>query len=228
MSSPVGRSLDPSEISPYAPKWARELAAASGVNLRLDMVGNEDIAAAADRVDLAAESFRHRRSLEPTVMPEPPMPESWQRSRARSLSRSNGTVRMLLRFLSVGFLAALFALAIVLILPTSESYLAKQQAANGSDAPRRDDAARHAARSAAATSKHTRTVSVARADLPRPRADEQRLAIPERFASARAGMMSPAMAAAAPAARIPGSAEFETCERGGGTCFTCPDPTTRR
>ncbi len=130
MSSPLDRDVVPDEPSPYAPKWVRDAAYAhrrTAAAPKTPAAGetNEDRSAAdatpaADGLGAAAdglviERYRVPRSLDPTLMPEP-----WPVPRARSV------LGVVARFAAAITVAALVALLVVVKLPASWTFGAKE------------------------------------------------------------------------------------------------------
>jgi TPR repeat protein len=139
MSSPIYRSSDPHDLSYYAPKRARNLNTSS-----LDSMANgHDFASngPANTKNLETELLQFRGSLEPTLVPEPPMAEQWRRHTARSFEPIGDITGSFFRFLLIAFLAALIALVIVAVWPTSQNFVAKQHpSAKSAGAPLDSDA----------------------------------------------------------------------------------------
>jgi hypothetical protein len=125
MSSPLDRDFGPDEPSPYAPKWVRDAAyahrrAAAAPKMPAAGETNEDRsaadAAAAPAADgLVIDRYRVPRSLDPTLMPEP-----WPVPRARSV------LGVLARFAAAITVAALVALLVVVKVPASWTFGAKE------------------------------------------------------------------------------------------------------
>ena len=125
MSSPLDRDFGPDERSPYAPKWVRDAAYAhrrTAAAPKTPAAGetNEDRsaadAAAAPAADgLVIDRYRVPRSLDPTLMPEP-----WPVPRARSV------LGVLARFAAAITVAALVALLVVVKVPASWTFGAKE------------------------------------------------------------------------------------------------------
>jgi hypothetical protein len=116
VSSPIDRSFDPNEVSFYAPKWAQNGKTRSDARV----AGDSDIAnnGPADIPDFESDNYQRRRSLEPTLVPEPPAPEPWPRRRAQTLTRTGNGIGTFTGILLAVFIAALIALGIVGALPT--------------------------------------------------------------------------------------------------------------
>ena len=142
MSSPIARSSDTNGVSPYAPKWARNLDCAPGlkpVGAHLPMATDDSITTVpAVSPNLESERFGSSRSLDPVPVPEPPMPEPWLRNSARSLARSERVIGVFFPLLLAILLAALIAFVIVVELPNIQSFLGKQRAADNSFGTRFD------------------------------------------------------------------------------------------
>jgi hypothetical protein len=107
VSSPSDRSFDTKGVSPYAPRWARDL----------------------DRARIEAERLGSQASLDPTIMPEPPMPEAWRLSSERSRARGGGGsgAGAFIPYLFAIFLAGLVAFVIVVELPKIMNFVSKQR-----------------------------------------------------------------------------------------------------
>jgi hypothetical protein len=136
MSSPIYRSNDPNEVSYYAPKRARKLSTSS-----LDSTTNgHDFASNGPRntENLETELLRFRGSLDPSLVPELPIEEKWRRRSARSFEPIGDITGSFFRFLLVAFLAALIALVIVAVSPTSQTFVAKQRPSANSTRARFD------------------------------------------------------------------------------------------
>ena len=76
MSSPIERSFDTEGVSPYAPKWARDLDSMpkqDPVRPRLHLAGGGDKAKLVERQNFEAEHFQPPASLAPSLVPEPPI-----------------------------------------------------------------------------------------------------------------------------------------------------------
>src|SRR5260370_19784502 len=121
MSSPVDRDFGPDEPSPYAPKWVREAADARrgraaerrGIAPKApENLEGEDVRRSADPSAAANEPvlvdrYRLPPSLEPTLMPEWPVP------------RTRSALGLLMRFAVAVAIAAVVALFVVGKFPTS-------------------------------------------------------------------------------------------------------------
>jgi hypothetical protein len=188
MSSPAGRLPNQKSVSPYAPKWARDLHEVSRMKSRAHAVGGNDIDVAppAD-ANFVAEDFPNPPSLEPSLVPEPPMSESWRQRRAQFRTRDDDVTRMFLRLFFVIFFAALVAFLFVLILPVSQNLLAKRQAAIGPLTKHDDNASTPSARLPAMAGKLTATVPADRSGLS-PSREEAQNAYPQDSAATRANM----------------------------------------
>jgi TPR repeat protein len=145
VSSPIDRSFRTSGISPYAPKWARDLDSelASGpLGQRLHAAGRDQNVSPEKRPDFEAEPVRAPPSLAPSLVPEPPTQKSWLRKSSRALM-PDGDGGMIFSYLFAILLAAMVAFVIVVELPNILNFVSKKRAAANSfgerfagDAPR--------------------------------------------------------------------------------------------
>jgi len=223
MSSPIGRSSDPNAISPYAPKWARDPNAAPSLRSRLRMADKyvPDLPAddrsrhhiadkyfpdlPADDSGYVAERGLHFNSLEPSVVPEPPIPEVWRRDRERPLIRSNSVMRMLLLSLFVVLLAALTSFVVVVILPGGHRFALLQKATKESVGTPDGNVPMAAARSVATADKNMPAPAVYNRQSP-PAHAHPAPAPPERSAATQLEAMRP-VSAAPTAGKLPVSSE---------------------
>lgn len=134
MRKPFDRSSGSSEISPYAPKWARSLDAATETVRRAQGSGDKF------SPDRPANDFGetsaprpHLRSLDPSIVPGPPVPESWLLDEVRPLLHRSGA-RMFFRFFVVVVFAASISFAIALFLPAARRLVLPQTATRDSAA----------------------------------------------------------------------------------------------
>ena len=145
MSSPIDRSFDKDGISPYAPKWVRDLDSVPRMHPAgppIHMSGGDELVAIvpANSPTLEAEQFRPPVSLVPSLVPEPPIQESWLRGSARSLVRE-GDGGAVFPYLFAIFLAALIAFVIVVEMPRILRFVSKQRSAASSFGARFDSVA---------------------------------------------------------------------------------------
>jgi TPR repeat protein len=192
MSSPIDRSSDPNTISPYAPKWARDLKDEPSLRARLRMANKYFSESPANDSNHMTERGLHFKSLEPTLVPEPPMPESWRREEERRLVRGNGVVRMLVRVLFVVLIAAVASFAIALILPGAQRFAGIQKVTKETVATPNNDMPKPAVQSAATTAKPSVASEADRSQLS-PTPAEPQPASPERLAATQP-MATPAPA----------------------------------
>jgi hypothetical protein len=132
MSSPIDRSFDNDGVSPYAPKWARDLDNTIKQVSRLQTVSGDDVVSMVPSPDSERDVLRAPASLEPIRMPEPPMPEPWLRSGARSLTRGGRVIGAFFPLVLATALAALIAFVIVVELPKIRTFVENQGSARNS------------------------------------------------------------------------------------------------
>ncbi len=134
MSSPIDRSSDPNEASFYAPKWAHS----KTTDLRVAGGSNTANNAPTDIPILEWDNHQHSKSLEPTLVPEPPELELRHRGRVKPFIRANNGVGMFIGIPFAIFLAGLVAFGFVVALPTIQSFIAAPSAIVGLGLKRSD------------------------------------------------------------------------------------------
>jgi TPR repeat protein len=209
MSSPIDRSSDRNTVSQYAPRWARDNRDnddPQSLRSRLRLADQYFPETPANDSDSMSERGLHFKSLEPTLVPEPPMPEAWQRDAERYMDRNNSVAKMLLRFFVVVVLAALFSLAIAVLLPGTQRFAGLQKAAKQIIASTNDDTPSPAAPSAASVEEPTPAPDAS--PVP-PTPARPQPASPERLAATQP-TAKPSVAAASPAHATPPSAARAT------------------
>jgi hypothetical protein len=173
VSSPIDRSFGADGVSPYAPKWARDLdnePRPGSLRHRLQMAGRDYKDPPAMPPNLEVEHFQPPASLAPSLVPDPPIQESWLRESSRALA-PGGNGGAFFSYLFAILLAALVAFVIVVELPNILSFMSKQRPATNSFGERFDgDGSRQPIRLAPKATE-PQPVSVAHLDSPPPKAD---------------------------------------------------------
>jgi hypothetical protein len=205
MSSPIDRSFDKDGISPYAPKWARDLDSVpkqQPAGLPLHMVGGDEMIAMvpSDSPNFEAEHFQPPASLVPSLVPEQPIQESWLRDSARSLVRGDGGGSFFPQLFAV-FLAALIAFVIVVEMPKILGFVSKQRSTADSFGARFDSVALRPLAEPATIASEPMPAGAARSDRA-PSSMAPRFASIDPAAAAPVGRLSP-VRPAEPTAPVP-------------------------
>jgi hypothetical protein len=194
MSSPIDRSFNKDGISPYAPKWAHDrdsVPKQHPVGLHLHVVGGDEMVAMvpSDTPNFEAEHFRPPASLVPSLVPEPPIQESWLRETMHSLVRGDGGGAFF-PYLFAIFLAALIAFVIVVEMPKILSFVSKQSSVANSFGARFDSVAVRPPAGSWTTASEPMPARAARSDSAPPGVAPQNASI-EPAAAAPVGHPSP-------------------------------------
>jgi len=210
VSSPIDRSFKTSGISPYAPKWARDIDSelASGpLGQRFHGAGRDHNVSPEKRADFEAELVRSPASLAPSLVPEPPIQKSWLRESSRALM-PDGDGGMIFSYLFAILLAAMVAFVIVVELPNISSFVSKQRSAPNSFGERFEGDAPRPLVQLAPEAAEAKPASVAHSDSAPQSADQQteapgRAAVASVARPAPTASTQPAVATPAPANQAP-------------------------
>jgi TPR repeat protein len=210
VSSPVDRSFRTGAVSPYAPRWARDLDSEPSPDpsgQHFQWAGRDQDVAPEKHPNFEAEPVRSPPSLAPSLVPEPPIQESWLRESSRALM-PGGNSGMVFSYLFAILLAAMVAFVMVVELPNILSFVSKQRLAANSFGERFEGDAPRPLVQLAPRAAEAKPASVAHSDSAPPKADQQTEA-PRRAAIAPVAPPAPvastqlAFAASTPPAQVP-------------------------
>lgn len=123
MSSPIDRPSKPDDVIRYAPKWARDREALHEAQPPMARRDSDPSKAYTHNPDFRPEPSARPDSLEPSLVPEPPIPESWRRNDVRFRAGGRHFIRAPIRFFLVTVVAAVTGIVIGLVFPRIENFM---------------------------------------------------------------------------------------------------------